>query len=172
MKCGSLMSNSIGSVGGACSWAAPVVALFSLFEGDVIPSLSSGSNESTWGSSVMTLSFLLADPLGGECSPVGAKCSRLSYLCRPQDWVLASGVDNWRAGFWLTVLDRCRRGPGITLPHSHQSTYAGPHDLRPQGEGEEQEEGEGRDADEGSAGPHIALGGVYEGLSSRSGSRR
>src|SRR5215208_3160587 len=106
MKSGSPMSNSASSVGRACSWAAPVVALFSLFEGEARPSLSSGSKESTWGSSVIKPSFLLPGPLGPNVHRSVPYAHALCYLFRPRDWVLAPGVDNLRVGFWLTA-----RGP-------------------------------------------------------------
>src|SRR5215203_2560062 len=106
MKCGSATSNSVGAVGRACSSAAPLVALFSLFEGEARPSLSSGSKESTWGNSVMTLSFLLPGPLGPNVRRSVPYAHALCYLFRPWDCILAPGVDNLRAGFWLTA-----RGP-------------------------------------------------------------
>src|SRR5215207_488489 len=106
MKFGSPMSNSAGSVGRACSWAAVVVALFSLVEDEAVPSMSSGLKESTWGRSVIALSFSLRAPLGLNVGQSEPYAHALCYLFRSWDWVLASGVDNLRAAFWLTA-----RGP-------------------------------------------------------------
>src|SRR5919206_3688270 len=73
MKFGSPMFNSTGSIGLECSSDGPVAVPLPPFGGEARPSLSSGSNESTWGSSVMVLSLFSACPLGpnvGQSLPV------------------------------------------------------------------------------------------------------
>src|SRR5215212_1135168 len=111
MKCGSAMSNSVGSVRFASSFslAAFASAPFSLVDREIVPSLSSGSREFKCGNSVTALSLSLSGSSSAGQLPLNSPRSEHHLYGKGSNDLTGVGLSPFVRRAWCIRLIRSKR---------------------------------------------------------------